>query len=232
MKLVLIITVSLINACLTLDEEIIINFLHQNGFKLVTFYGCSLLQISWLKLASRNGIQVRFVQKFEPMIDDHLDFLVIELLDNDLDSALTLIKNHKVGKSLLLSKNNVIEKLKLKLEKSNRYQGLFYVNEAEKWKQVLIINNQMAVNNVYFDGQGRAKVKENLQGMKLETTTLTWDPFIVVENCNLNDGRNCQVLEGALVDLANEWSSALNFTWSVVQDDDVGTLPKSGKLKE
>lgn len=224
--------VSLIQACLTFDRLGIIDFLRSNGFTKVTFLRFSLANsVSLAKLASKNWLQARYAQELDG--ENQWDFLVVDLMDNDLDSILETVHDHQAGKILFVidQTEKFIQKLRLKVSNEN-IKGLFYIyDDTGKWKQILAIQNQLAINDVYFDSQGRAKVNENLQGMELETTTLTWDPFIVVENCNAN-GKNCQIIEGALVDLANEWSTVLNFTWSVVQDDDVGTLPKSGISKK
>ena len=65
-------------------------------------------------------------------------------------------------------------------------------------------------------------------GIDITFTSLTWEPFMKLENCKEN-GYDCEN-NGILVDLMNAWSRVGNFTWKIYKDvnDDWGLKPNSG----
>ena len=86
------------------------------------------------------------------------------------------------------------------------------------------------INDIDFDKNGKAVVKEDFQGIDIKAVTLPWSPYIIVSHC-ISAGLQCQY-SGYLIDLMKIWGKNLNFTMTVDQDlkGDWGTTPKSGIL--
>ena len=77
----------------------------------------------------------------------------------------------------------------------------FLFDEKYKWKQVLVINEQIVMNDIQLTKFGVAIVEENLQGLNIETISKTWSPVVFISDCN-TEGLECNY-EGLLVDLMN-----------------------------
>ena len=80
--------------------------------------------------------------------------------------------------------------------------------------------------NVFI--KDKTKPKDRTRN-RLEILQVTWSPYIYFSNC-IPRGHACKY-EGVLVDLMNQWSKKLNFTWNVHQDKDWGMVPKSGCIQ-
>ena len=84
------------------------------------------------------------------------------------------------------------------------------------------------INDIDFDKNGKAVVKEDFQGIDIKAVTLPWSPYIIISHC-IFPGLHCQY-SGYLIDLMKMWGKNLNFTMTIDQDltGDWGTTPKSG----
>ena len=149
-------------------------------------------------------------------------------MDGSLEEVPSLINTHGIKRSLVLVHD--IQAFELLFA---RYllNSLFYIYQIKesKWKQVLILNgnSQIVFNDIDFNKNGLIVVKENLQGIQITTTSLTWSPYAFISDCN-SKGLQCKY-QGPLVDLMNFWSKKLNFTWSLHENKDWGLMPKSGR---
>ena len=119
-------------------------------------------------------------------------------------------------------------------EKENYLFYLFNIQNDDEWSwhSVLSIKgvDQIVINPLIIDKKGKYVSKFDLQGLKIVSPNLSWDPFINLLNCN-EKGFECQDI-GLLVDLMNVWAQELNFTWTSYRDinNDWGLFPKSGKF--
>ncbi len=68
-----------------------------------------------------------------------------------------------------------------------------------------------------------------MQGLVLTSTSLTWFPFLTVDDCD-ESGRQCKKNYGALMDIFDLVKNRLNCSVLSYKDknDDWGTYPKSG----
>ena len=84
------------------------------------------------------------------------------------------------------------------------------------------------INDIDFDENGKAVVKEDFQGIDIKAVTLPWSPYVIISHC-ISAGLHCQY-SGYLIDLMKIWGKNLNFTMTIDQDPtgDWGTTPKSG----
>ena len=205
----------------------IISFCHDNGYKHLTFVKISKLEIyEGMSLSFKYGIQSRFSSNYQPKLSPK-DFLILNLRNfEDFDKALNLISSHEIQRSLAIVDDFEIFKIAAKNHMKN---SLFYIYHDQNWKQALIINGnpQVVINDISFRDNGLAIIQHDLQGLKLITTSMTWNPQVIISACD-SQGLDCNY-EGFLVDLMNLWSKKLNYTWKIHQNEDWGLIPKSGK---
>ena len=205
----------------------IISFCHDNGYKHLTFVKNSKPETyEWMSLGFKYGIQSRFSSNSHPKLSPK-DFLVLNLKNlEDFEEALNLISSHEIQRSLVIVDDFEIFKIAARNHMRN---SLFYIYHDQNWKQVLIINgnSQVVINDISFSDHGLAIIQQNLQGLKLITTSMTWNPQVIISECN-SQGFDCNY-EGFLVDLMNLWTKKLNYTWEIHQNEDWGLIPKSGK---
>ena len=209
-------------------------FCRHNGFKYVTFVNLGVVVNPKLTvMASLHGIRTRIFNHLNIKLDP-MDFLIILKHENNqnLDNkALDVISAHRVQKSLLVNYEHDWDSFEM-IASQHLKNGLFYLHDGNfMWKQVMILkdNPKVVINDVVFNHNGLVLINEDLQGVELLGTTLTWSPFVSISGCN-SVGRNCHY-EGVLVDLMNFWSKKLNFTWDLYEDinGDWGYYPKTGE---
>ena len=66
----------------------------------------------------------------------------------------------------------------------------------------------------------------NLRGLHIRSITADWWPYVFLDNCKKHF-MNCK-LRGCLVDLFEEASKTMNFTWSSDHTNDWGLIPVQG----
>ena len=207
-----------------------ISFCHNNGYKRITFVKFSKHQTyEGMLLSFKHGIQSRFSSNSHPKLcpSDFL-ILIIENLE-DFEEGLNLISSHAIQRSLIIVED--IEMFKIAAN-NHMKNSLFYIYNNQKWKQVLILNgqSQFIMNEITFGDNGVAMIQKDLQGLKLIATSMTWNPQVIISECN-SQGLNCKK-EGFLVDLMNFWSKKLNYTWEIHENEEWGLIPKSGNKKD
>ena len=212
------------------NEFEVLSFCKSNGMKYVTVIDLEKTKTyPFMKIAAKYDISTRTFSHFNIELDP-IDCLIINRPNTDqMTTALSLISKHKVLHSVMVFDN--FQHFK-SLASNHQTNSLFYLyTEDSKWKQVLILENnpKIVINNIEFDALGRAMLNENLQQLHLVPTTLSWDPYVKISNCN-STGRNCGY-EGMLVDYMNVWSKNLNFSWDLQEDirKSWGMEPRSGK---
>ncbi len=190
-------------------------------------------------------------------LDFFKDFLIIIMNDvnmEDFRPTLKVVLNRKVQSTLLVLTEDETEQLKIILSElqSNSYFYILKINESRScimrfaeipwpwlsfqpngdyvWTQMSSFNYEPIVveNSVSFDLTGQIIKDYDFDGTHFVYTSLTWAPYLTVENCN-ELGRNCTYY-GFLGDMMNIYAREFNFTWDIQKDLDNswGLFPKSG----
>ena len=215
--------------CFSVETEIIY-FCKNNGYKYATFINFSsdkapkIMSDSFLV-----GIRSRFVKdvNVKTIKTNHWDFLIIDFRNlQQKETIFNLISTHLVQRTLGIVEN--VQTFESVVPENTRNSLFFLFDEKYKWKQVLVINEQIVMNDIQLTKFGVAIVEENLQGLNIETISKTWSPVVFISDCN-NEGLECNY-EGLLVDLMTFWGKKLNFTWNLKQGEDWGMTPISGQV--
>ena len=215
--------------CFPVETELL-HFCKNNGYKYATFI--NFPRDKTPKIMSDSflfGIRSRFVKdvNIKTTKTNHLDFLIIDFRNlQQKENIFNLISTHPVQRTLVIVKN--IETFELVVSENSRNSLFFLFDEKYEWKEVLIINGQIVMNDIQLTKFGVAIVEENLQGLNIETTSKTWSPAVFISDCN-TEGLDCNY-EGLLVDLMNFWGKKLNFTWNLKHSEDWGMTPISGQV--
>ena len=205
-------------------------FCKNNGYKYATFINFpsdktpKIMSDSFLF-----GIRSRFVKdvNIKTIKTNHLDFLIIDFRNlQQKETIFNLISTHPVQRTLVIVEN--VETFESVVTENIKNSLFFLFDDNYKWKEVLVINGQIVINDIQLTKFGVASVEENLQGLNIETTSKTWSPAAFISDCN-TEGLDCNY-EGLLVDLMNFWGKNLNFTWNLKHSGDWGMAPISGKF--
>ena len=126
---------------------------------------------------------------------------------------------------------------KLKDSSKNRFFYWLYENSNEigriSYNRVVTVLNveQVVVNKLNFNSFGIIIEDYDLQGMHIQSTTVSWPPYIFLsEECKDPTLYNACKAYGHLVDALNVMGKMSNFTWECHgnRNDDYGTTPLSG----
>lgn len=116
------------------------------------------------------------------------------------------------------------------MAKSLNHLRCFYAIEGSTLHHLFTFRNQAVLANHQYDCIGNTCKKlfkeYNLQGAKLIGSTLPWDPWLTMEQCETS-GQSCRV-SGILADLMNIIGNKYNFTLELSKADHWGLLPTSG----
>ena len=226
------------NYSLVLEE--VANFCQNNGHKYVALWGNQNSYNSkkdFLKISSSKNLNSRiiFSEDLHPSITN-MDTLIMEDKNKNLQSIFKIIHQHKIQKSILILNKNNIQSFRQEAEKFGK-NAYFYLLEKHKlyvfnWYIVITFNGSFKIitNEIKFNNNGQIIENYNLNGFKISTTTLSWSPYTMHENCNA-DGWQCKN-SGLLVDMLEGWAKTFNFTWDIYvsPDNDWGLFPISGRL--
>ena len=224
----------------TLVLEEVVNFCQNNGHKYITLWGNKNSHKSekdFLKMSSLKNLNSRtiFSEDLYPSITN-MDTLIMEDKNRNLQFILEVIHQHKIQKSILILSKNNIQSFRLEAEKFGK-DSYFYLLEIDKflglnWHFVMTFNGlfKIVMNKIKFNNNRQIIENYNLNGFEISTTTLTWSPYTMHENCN-SDGWKCKN-SGLLVDMMEVWAKSFNFTWDIYvpPDNDWGLYPVSGRL--
>ena len=156
---------------------------------------------------------------------------------DDMRRLLGYILQWKVRMSLLFFSKptlNGIVTLKDNID-SLRDAGLFYVAMLDisgtlTWYSLITLKTGNVVEMLSFAGNSLSVVESyDLQGLEVRSTTLSWEPFYSIGNCN-NVGLECKTHHGYLKDYMDMLAVKLNFTYISHRntDNNWGVVPKKG----
>ena len=156
---------------------------------------------------------------------------------DDLLKVLFLIAQRKVKMSLLLfTKPSYIGESELRKQlKILNFVGFLYIGKISasgitSWWHIISLKTGNVMDRLNFaNNTSRIVESNNLQGLKIRSTTLSWKPFLTLDNCN-SIGLECKTNHGYLKDYMDMLAMKFNFTYISHRnvDNDWGVVPKKG----
>ena len=181
-------------------------------------------------LSSNSSLYLRRLPITEYTKDRHehnVDILVLLFnRGNDkINHFINTIEETKVRRSLLLIigpwKDNEEDDFKSNLEmtKNMWFYVAYIISESYvMWKEVITLQTGYTINQLKFlNGSLKVKEEYNLNGLKIRATSLTWAPFLTIDNCN-EEGLECEQNYGYLKDYMDALATELNFTYETYKD--------------
>ena len=144
--------------CFSVETEILY-FCKNNGFKYATFV--NFPSETTPKIMSDSflfGIRSRFVKdvNVKTIKTNHLDFLIIDFRNlQQKEPIFNLINIHPVQRTLVIFEN--VETFESVVSENTNNSLFFLFDEKYKWKQVLVINGQIVMNDIQLTKFGVAK---------------------------------------------------------------------------
>ena len=156
------------------------------------------------------------------------DVLVVVASNNvkDFTNMLTVIATTKIKRSLLIIVGRItyiqLEDLSKDIG-SMRENMYFYLicrlhgnsddSKIRFYRIVSIKGNDVVLfQPLEFSKSGKEKEMSNLEGIHIKCLTLSWAPYLTLNDCE-ESGKNCKSV-GYFADLMNIAAKNLNFTWS------------------
>lgn len=213
-------------------------FVDDNGLKYVTFLENSTLPSPYLKnillAASQRADFYLRTSRIEDYTERNQIFdldVQIFLFNPEYDVLgyfLRVIQYTKVGRSILIftkpwqgTEDVLHDHL---LDTQNLF---FYIASPSNknlegsvlsWQKVLTLRSGYTIDELKFEESSYSIVEDfNLNGLKIESISLTWDPFLTIAECD-EHGTNCAKHFGYLVDYMDALANVLNFTYKGYKD--------------
>lgn len=206
-----------------------------SGLKYVTLLENSTLPSTYarklhLEMPSNSPLYLRQLSIPDYSKDRHeqeVDILVLVFNpgSDEITHFINTIEDTKVRRCLLLIigewKDNEEDEFKRKL---NMTQNLwFYLAHLSPenyvmWMEVITLRTGYTINQLKFlNGSQQIKEDYNLNGLKVRATSLSWAPFLTIDNCN-EEGLECAQYYGYLKDYMDAMATELNFTYDTYKD--------------
>ena len=215
-------------------------FLIDNGHKEVTIVSNSSAN-KWARFRPKD---IPFMtRKIDDLSEKRFDGFAIFIFDSNQDNIakyLGIMAERKVGQSLLIftepqeeehSRTAVFKNLTIMKAKTFFYAT--WPREKEdnmSWYHVISTSSGNVMASLTFvNASLKIRKSFDLAGLQVTSTTLTWAPFLTINDCN-HLGLECDANHGYLRDYFDLLGRWFNFTvvYHKDQDDDWGLLPKSG----
>ena len=181
------------------------------------------IHIGKIKAANTEGFGVLF---FDTEKDD-LSIFLYHIAQRKIKMTLLIIVGQSRYKSLEILQNGLS-----KIEGTALFYILIssYGSGVSSWYQIISLNSGSAVNILSFADNSMRIIEDfNLENLELRSTSLTWFPYLIIEDCN-KKGLDCKENYGFLIDYMELLAKKFNFTYISQKnmEDDWGVLPKSG----
>ena len=136
---------------------------------------------------------------------------------------LDLVTKSKVNSAILVhvgclgvGKERLLRKQIQPLSKNAMFYLTYQLKNTEKdflWDRVISVSGykQKVRNNLQFDSGGRLIINYDLQGLRIESMTGTWEPYLYLYGCT-DEQKHCKS-EGYLADVMDTMGNMMNFTW-------------------
>ena len=201
-----------------------------SGLKFVTLLENSSLPSTYAQKLSRSSLYVRQrpIAGYNRDFHEHeVDILLLLFYPgcDEINQFVSAIEETKVRRSLLVINGSWKDKekdhFKSNLEKmQNLWFYLAHVSADNNviWKEVITLQTGYTMNQLSFlNGSLKAKDDYNLNGLRVRATSLTWAPFLTIDDCN-EEGLECAQYYGYLKDYMDAMATELNFTYDTYKD--------------
>ena len=211
----------------------VISFLNDNGLKHVTLLENLTAPSPYArKLASNLYERANFFLRHssiehyqEPVQTFDVDFQIF-LFDpkhDGISNFLKAIERTKVKRSVLLLTrpwNMVSEedfyKVLYKIPNLFFYEAAPLISSFHgknlSWRQIITLQTGYTINEVKFEKNSYTIIEKfDLGGLKIRSISLTWAPFLTINECNY-EGTDCEIQYGYLMDYMETLAQEHNFT--------------------
>ena len=212
-------------------------FLNDNGHRYVDLiHNFSSTQTNWAafrpKAISVAKLKIGDVHR---ATQDSFGIFIFEAEKDDIQVILRAIVQRKAKLSLLLCTTPIMNRELKKHLNILSAVGLFYMavinaSGITSWYQIMALETGSAVEELSFVKKSFLILESyNLQGLQIRSTTLTWAPFLTINDCN-KMGLECKKNHGYLKDYMDLLARNFNFTLISHRntDNDWGVIPKKG----
>ena len=206
-----------------------------SGLKYVTLLHNSTVSSAYsrklhLNISSKSSLYLRqkSIAEYNKGHHEHEVDVLVLMFNSDIDKIsdfISAMEETKVRRSLLLIVGSWKEKeeddFKNNLDMTQNmwfYMAHVASDIHVKWKEVITLRTGYTINQLKFVN-GSLKVKEeyDLNGLKVRATSLTWAPFLTIDDCN-DEGLECAQYYGYLKDYMDAMATELNFTYDTYKD--------------
>ena len=210
------------------------SFLIDNGLKYVTLLGNSTIPSPYARKIISNLFEkadfhlrhsgIERYTELHQIFDVDVQIFLFDPKYDEIGYLLKVIQRTKVERSILLSTRPWKSATK-KLFKShlNDTPNLFFyvaspldssLNGAlMSWQQVITLMTGYTINDLKFRRDSYTiKEQYDFNGLTVRSTSLTWAPFLTINDCN-DDGTDCAIQYGYLMDYMDALAKDLNFTF-------------------
>ena len=155
-------------------------------------------------------------------------FLMSTFNESHLDIYLNEIANRKLSSTALVMVNQLSECqqeiIKDKFDKLGMNSMFYWIQAVARnqnelvWNRVVTINGleKAIINTIMFGQHKLIKEEYNLKGSHLVSISLSWNPYFMLYECNVN-GTGCKSV-GYLKNMMDSLGELLNFTWECHQE--------------
>ncbi len=206
----------------------ILAFLEDNGLKRVSF-----TQSAANRFGRRLAATGTFYSHAETLFSlDDLSFLVADVdicRSRDVAKALDMASKTRVQQCLLVIRNgcNADEKTVLEAGARSLDRSTFfytYSQDSKTWLSVIFVKSGgLAISELKFASNDSRRIEPgqqyDLTGIHLKTSSLTWEPYLMLENCN----GVCEA-SGYLKDYMDLLAGRLNFTFETSRAEKWGSV--------
>ena len=215
------------------------HFLIDNGHRYVDIiHNFSSTQTNWVSFRPKtiSIARLKIGNVYKPP-HEAFGIFVFEDDKDDIQTILRAIVQRKVKMSLLLCTKPIRNGESALMKQLNMLSavGLFYmaiINPTFKtsWYQIMSLETGTVVEDLTFVNNSFLILESyNLQGLQIRSTTLTWAPFLTINDCN-EMGLECKTNYGYLKDYMDLLARRFNFTYISHRntENDWGVIPKKG----
>ena len=214
------------------NDPSIQEFLMDNGHRHVDiFYNSSQWRGVTLTGMFVSRLHIGKVEKVNP---NSFGIFVVDPQKDDLGSYLSLIIKRRIRTSLLIvskpwhhNTSNLIHTQLSLLQPSAFFYMALSSTCCMDWHQVISLKSGSIINVLKFaDNSSRVIETFDLHGLKITSTSLTWAPYLTIDDCN-EYGLECAKNNGYLKDFMDMMASQFNFSYVSQKNvgNNWGTLP-------
>ena len=220
------------------------DFLIDNGHHSVDiFYNSSQWHMFQVKYVFVSRLHIKHMRKANRF---SFGIFVFDGTKDDLASYLSAIKQRPVKMSLLAiygswnnKYTNLIKKYLLDMKAVTTFYILIPASHTGgmghmTWHQITSLKSGSTISNLTFHVNSTMVVETfDLQGLEISSTSLTWDPYLIIDGCN-EQGLECANNYGYCIDIMEELAFKYNFTYTSQKnvDNNWGNIVSNGTFSQ